>query len=40
MTAVQAAILRDASLRPAGEGLLLRMRTESMETIGFTESLV
>jgi hypothetical protein len=44
-TAVQAAILRDASLRdaslrPPGKGLLLRMRTERMETIGSMESLV
>jgi hypothetical protein len=31
-TVVQAAILRDASLGPAGEGLLLRMRSESLET--------
>jgi hypothetical protein len=30
-TAVQAAILRDASLRPSGKGSLLRMRTASME---------
>jgi hypothetical protein len=36
--AVQAAILRDTSLRPPG--LLLRIRTESMETTGFMESLV
>ena len=39
-TAAQAAILRDATLRPPGKGLLLRMRTESMETIGFMESQV
>ena len=39
-TAVQAAILRDASRRPEGEGLLLRMRSESVETIGFMESIV
>jgi hypothetical protein len=39
MTAVQAAILRDADLRPPGEGLRLRMRTESMETTRFTESI-
>ena len=31
-TTVQAAILRDASHRPRGEGLLLRMRSESPET--------
>jgi hypothetical protein len=37
---VQAAILRDASLRPRGEGLLLRMRAESVEMIGFMESIV
>jgi hypothetical protein len=39
-TAVQAAILRDTSLRPPGKGLFLRMRIESVETIGFMESLV
>jgi len=39
-TAVQAAILRDASRRPWGEGLLLRMRFESLETTGFMESVV
>jgi hypothetical protein len=39
-TTVQAAILRDASRRPKGEGLLLRMRSESLETIGFMESIV
>jgi hypothetical protein len=38
-TTVQAAILRDASLCPPGKGLLLRMRTESMETTGFMESI-
>jgi hypothetical protein len=32
--AVRAAILRDASLRPASDGLLLRMRTESLEATG------
>jgi hypothetical protein len=37
---VQAAILRDASRRPEGEGLLLRMRAESAETIGFIKSIV
>jgi len=39
MTAVQAAILRDASHRPTGEGLLLRMRSENLDTIGFIESI-
>jgi len=39
-TAVQAAILRDTSLRPSGKGLFLRMRSECVETIGFKESLV
>ena len=39
-TTVQAAILRDTSLRPPGKGLFLRMRIESVETIGFKESLV
>jgi hypothetical protein len=39
-TAVQAAILRDASLRPKCEGLLLRMRSENLEMIGFMESIV
>jgi hypothetical protein len=38
-TVVQAAILRDASHRPKGEGLLLRMRSENPETIGFLESI-
>jgi hypothetical protein len=38
-TAVQAAILRDASRRPKGEGLLLRMRPESLETIVFMDSI-
>ena len=33
-----AAILRDASHRPKGEGLLLWMRSEGLETIGFTET--
>src|SRR6202035_1279558 len=37
-TVVQAAILRDASHRPQGEGLLLRMRSESLEMTGFMES--
>jgi hypothetical protein len=36
---VQAAILRHASVALRGGGLLLRMRTESMEATGFTESL-
>ena len=35
--AVQAAILRDASHRLKGEGLLLRTMPESPETIGFIE---
>ena len=39
-TTVQAAILRDASRRPKGEGLLLRMRAESVETIAFMESVL
>ena len=34
-TSVQAAILRDASLRPRGERLLLRMRSECFEMMGF-----
>jgi len=38
-TTSQAAILRDASPRPADEGSLLRMRSESVDTIGFAESL-
>jgi len=38
--AVQAAILRDTSLRPAGKGLFLRMSIECVETIGFKESLI
>jgi hypothetical protein len=37
-TVAQAAILRDASRRPKGDGLLLR--SESPETIGFMESIV
>jgi hypothetical protein len=36
----QAAILRDASRRPKGEGLHLRKRSESLETTGFMESVV
>jgi len=32
-----ASVLRDASRRPKGEGLLLRMRSESVGTIGFME---
>jgi len=38
-TAVQAAILRDASLGPSGKGLLLRMRPESLERMGFMVSI-
>jgi hypothetical protein len=38
-TAVQAAILRDASRRPEGEGLLLRMRSEGLETMSFMQSI-
>jgi hypothetical protein len=38
-TALQAAILRDASRRLMDEGLLLRTRSESLETIGFMESI-
>ena len=34
-----AAILRDASLCPSGEGLLPRMRSGSLETLGLTESI-
>jgi len=34
-TAVQAAILRDASLSPPGESLLLRMRSGKFEPVGF-----
>jgi hypothetical protein len=37
--ALQAAILRDASRRIQGDGLLLRMRSESLETTGFMESI-
>jgi hypothetical protein len=37
---VLAAILRDASHRPEGEGLLLRMRSECPKTIAFMESIV
>jgi len=35
--AVLAAILRDASRRPKGEGLRLRMRSESVALIGVME---
>ena len=34
-----AAILRDASLRLEGEALLPRMRSESLETLGFMQSI-
>jgi hypothetical protein len=37
---VQAAILREQAFALAGKGLLLRMRTESVETIGFIETVV